>query len=181
MLVGRELVVSGRHHRDDLVILAHHKGDALDKAMADFHAAHILAAGAGRRDVQIIGFGDIGAFIRGDGEFAGAEIRIGGKLVQPVQIVGGNPDDSGAGGVELVRIFGEGMGFQVAAAGVGGGIEIDHRRAFLQRVVKIEGEILAAQAGGGGEIGRGVADLEGGESGQAQMAAKSKAKHDGSS
>ncbi len=78
--------------------------------------------------------------------------------------------------VELVGAFGEGMGFQVAAARVGGGIEIDHRRAFLQRVVKIEGGILAAQAGGGGEIGRGVADLEGGKGGHGESGGQSKAK-----
>ena len=57
------------------------------------------------------------------------------------------------------------MGFQVAAAGIGGRIEIDHDRALLQRVLQVEVEILAAQAAGGGEIGGGVADLEGGKSG----------------
>ena len=53
--------------------------------------------------------------IRSDGEFSGAEIRIGGKLVQPFQIVARHADDAGAGGVELFLALGKGMGFQVAA------------------------------------------------------------------
>ena len=39
MLIGRQLVVGGRHHRHDLVILADHEGDALDEAVPDFDAA----------------------------------------------------------------------------------------------------------------------------------------------
>jgi len=84
MLVGGELVVIGRHHRQDLVILAYHESDTLDEAMADFRAAHILGASLTGRGLQIIGLSDLQAFIRSDGEFARAEIRIGGELIEPL-------------------------------------------------------------------------------------------------
>jgi len=96
VLVGFDLVVLRRHHRRDLVILAHHEGDALDEAVTDFDAAHILGAGLGRRGLEIIGIGDLEAFIRGDGEFARAEIGIRRELIEPLQIVSRDADDAGA-------------------------------------------------------------------------------------
>jgi len=123
----------------------------------------VLGAGPRRGDVQIVGLCDLGVGVRGDGKFAGAEFGIGGEFVQAVQRVARHAQDGGAGGGELIGLFGEGMGLQVAAAGEGGRIEIDHHGAFLQRVLEAELEILAAQAAGGGEVGGGVADLERGE------------------
>ena len=75
MLVGRQLVVIGRHDRDDFVVLANDIGNALDKGVIDLDAAHILGARF-CRGRQLLGAGDRQAFIGGDGEFAGAEIRI---------------------------------------------------------------------------------------------------------
>ena len=151
MLIGRKLVVGGRHHRHDLVILADNEGDALDKAVADFDAANILGARLGFAWSSDYRTWRCEAFVRSDGEFSGAEIGIGGELVEPFQIVGRHADDAGAGGFELLMAFGEGMGFQIAAAGIGGRIEIDHGRALLQRFIQLEGEFLAAQAGDGAE------------------------------
>jgi len=69
---------------------------------------------------------------------------------------------------KFFRILGEVMGFQVTAVRIGRGVEVDHRRAFFQRVTEREGEILAAQAGRGGEVRRRITDLEGGKGGTAK-------------
>src|SRR6202012_1261829 len=74
--------------------------------------------------------------------------------------------DRGAGGDELVGLFGEGMGFQITAAGIGARIEVDHDRTFLEGVLEMEGGVLAPQAPLGGEVGRHVAGLEGGKGGR---------------
>src|SRR5262249_11120741 len=78
---------------------------------------------------------------------------------------------------ELAGLFSESMGFQVAAAGIGRRIEVNHDRAFLERGLEIELKVLAAQAAGGAEIGCGVADLEGGKS-RCGSESRQKAKHE---
>src|SRR5262249_5185638 len=108
----------------------------------------------------------------------GAESGISRELVQPFQIVGGNPDNGGIGAGEFVGAFGKGMGFQITAAGIGGGIEVHHRRALLERGVQIEGGVLARQAGGSGDIRRGVAHFQGGKSRKGKSGGQGKAKND---
>ena len=165
MFVGRQFVVVRGELGDDLAVLPDHIGEALDEAVADLLPAHILGAGNRRRDMEGIGRGDLRALIGGDGKFSGAEIGVGGKLREPGKIVGRDADDGGACGGELAGLGGKGVGFEVAAAGIGGGIEIEDHRPLLERGGQMEGEGLAAQASGRGEIGRGVAQLERGRGG----------------
>src|SRR4051812_6520042 len=119
MLVGRKLVVLGGQGGDDLAVLADDIGHALDEGMVDIDLVHVLGAFARGRDGQVIGLGDLGIGVGGDGKLAGAELGVGRELLQPAQIVGRDTDDGGLGGREFVSLFGKGVGFQVAAAGIG--------------------------------------------------------------
>ena len=65
--------------------------------------------------------------------------------IEPLDAVGRYANDGGAGGIKFIFLLREGMRFEIAALGEGGGIEIDHDRAFFQRVLQRKIEFFSGQ------------------------------------
>ena len=121
--------------------------------MVDRHAAHIFHARLRRDRLEVIGTRDLAVGVGGDRKFPGTVFRIRRKRVEPLDAVGRHADDGGAGRIELVLPGREGVRFEIAAAGESRRVEIHHDRPFLQGLPEGKGEMLAGQAGLGGEVG----------------------------
>jgi outer membrane protein assembly factor BamB len=89
------------------------------------------ALGAARR--QIVGGGNLSIGIGGHGKLSGAIIRVCREQIESRDAVGRYTNDGGAGRIEFFFLLRECMSFKIAALGIGGGIEIDDDRPFLQR------------------------------------------------
>ena len=74
-------------------------------------------------------------------------LRIRRKRVQAGDAVARHADDRRAGGVELLFVLSERVGFDVAAAGERGRVEVHHDRSLFQRGFQREVEFLAGQRG----------------------------------
>ena len=131
-----------------------------DPAVLAHHIRGTSRIGEQHADGGVLAFHDVAVVIGGDWKLALAFADR--KFVQRGDVVMADPDHAGAQRLVLRHGGGKVMRLEGAALGEGGGIEIDHHRAFLQRVGEMEGELFAAQAGGGREIRRLVPDLEGG-------------------
>src|SRR5262249_35531915 len=146
--------------RGDLPVLLDDDGGALGDPVADFVALGVLRAGLSVGDLEVVALRDLPVGVGGDGDLAGAELRVGGELVEGVDLVERDADDARAGGGEVAALLREVVGLPVAAAGERGRVEVDDDRSLLERVLQVERELLAGERGGRLELGRLVALLE---------------------
>jgi hypothetical protein len=102
----------------------------------DLHPARVLRASFLLRDLQIVGFCDLAVGIGGHGELARTELGIGREIVESRDAVMRYAQYRGSGRVEFLLIDREGVGFDIATAGIRRRIEIDDDRALLQRFGK---------------------------------------------
>jgi len=90
----------------------------------DLDAARILRARLRRRNLEIIGLGDLAVGIRGDGDLAAAVLRILREIVEAADVIERNADDRRARRRELLLVDGEGMRLRIATARERRGIEV---------------------------------------------------------
>lgn len=163
VLGWREVVGLGGEFGDNLALFVDDEGGAGKEAVVDGDAANVFCAVHGGEDIYAVFFADAGAGVGGDGELAGAVFGVGGELVEALDAVLRYANDGGSSSGEFVLVLSEGVGLEVAAAGEGGGVEVDDDGALFQGFAEREMKVFACHGGRGGKDGRFGAGLEGGE------------------
>src|ERR1700735_5567217 len=116
------------------MVFADDESYALNEIMIDVRASNVFHAGLGAARCQIVGGGDLAIGVRGDGKLSGAIIGVRRELIEARDAVSRYTNDGGAGRIEFFFLLREGVRFQIAALGIGGGIEIDDDWTFFQGV-----------------------------------------------